>query len=94
MLKIYKIDRSIKGKISNFIKKDKSIVRMPVANAISNPFGGIMLGVMGQTISDILKKNVYVLSEEEDIKKFKEPYGNTFEEEIYYIRHPKELKPI
>lgn len=91
MLRIYKIDRSIKGKISNFIKKDKSLVVMPSTKFISNGQWGLF-GVLNEFASDLLKKNVYVLSKQEDIDKFKESYESDLVEGVYYIRHPKTLK--
>ena len=50
MLRIYKIDRSIKGKISNFIKKDKSLVGMPSTKFIANGQWGLF-GVLNEFAS-------------------------------------------
>lgn len=44
---------------------------------------------MIRNYEDYFRKNSYVLSDEEEVKRFKDPRGYELIEDTYYIRHPK-----
>lgn len=77
-LKIYRIDKSLFGKLANWIKTPDLPV---IAQAsIGDPF---------KNIRDIKQGNCYVLSKEDEIKRFRDPRGYDWVEDVYYVRHPK-----
>jgi hypothetical protein len=80
-LKIYRIDSSLSGKIANLIKKPD----LPPLGA-----GAIFLGNPLKNIRDLNRENSYVLSKADEIKRFREAFGNDWVSDIYYIRHPKQ----
>ncbi|MCI2965477.1 hypothetical protein MO387_20745 [Shewanella sp. N2AIL] len=80
MLKVYRIDRSIFGKINNKFKKPD----LPLATAsIGNPF---------KNYKDFKREGFYVLSDKTEIDRFVEAFGGSWQDDQYYIRHPKETR--
>jgi hypothetical protein len=84
-LQIYRIDRSMIGKVGHFFKKPD----LPVMGAASA--GGI-LGHMFQVYTEVTTENCYILHEEDEIKRFRNPLGEALLEDVYYIRHPKKVR--
>lgn len=79
-LKIYRIDRSLFGKLNNRLKKPD----LPVAASLfGNPF---------RNYKDYSRENSYVLNEQNEIDRFTEAFGNDWIENVYYIRHPKKSR--
>lgn len=80
-LRIYRIDRSLFGKLNNYFKPPQ----LPVASLAS-------IGNPKKNLSDLFRKNCYVLSKNDEIQRFSEAYNNEWVDDVYYIRHPKKIK--
>lgn len=81
-LKVYRIDRSFFGKINNRLKKP-DLPAMTAGACIGNPF---------KNARDLLTKDCYVLSKDEEISRFTEAFDDEWIDDMYYIRHPKKTK--
>ena len=81
-LRIYRIDRSLSGKVANWWKPPE----LPPMS------GTVMLGNPFKNVRDVMQEKVYVLSKDDEIERFKDPRGNELVDDIYYIRHPKKTK--
>lgn len=83
-LKVYRIDRSFIGRVGNFFKKPDlpaSVVR-----------GAMGVGVLNDAIKvmkEVTTPNCYILSEPDEISRFRNPYNEDLVDDVYYIRHPK-----
>lgn len=85
-LKVYRIDTSFIGKIFGIFRETD----IPLQSAI----GPKTFGNVSKAIDDYVKyDNHYVIKNEDELGRFKNPLGNGWiEKEQYYIRHPKEVK--
>ena len=80
-LKVYRIDRSFFGKLNNRFKKPD--LPLAVMATVGNLF---------KNISDFRTENFFVLSENEEVERFTEAYGDEWIDDYYYIRHPKKIR--
>jgi len=82
-LKLYRIDRSLFGKINNHFKKPD--LPAPLTGA---SIGGLLM----KNLKDYSRENSYVLSQDDEISRFLEVFGNDWIENLYYVRHPKKAR--
>lgn len=82
-LLVYRIDSSFFGKLNNTFKKPDLPLMASAGLAIGNPF---------KNTADFFRENFYVLIKKSEIERFKEAFGNSFLKNIYYIRHPKDVR--
>lgn len=81
-LKVYRIDRSLIGRIGHFFKKpDLPSAPMPGAMGIT--------GSIVKVAKEVATANCYILSEPDEISRFRNPYNEDLVDNVYYIRHPK-----
>lgn len=78
MVRVYRIDRGVLGKVVNFLKTPP----LPVAAAFS-PVN------IRDNLGYLFRKNFFVLSREEEISRFRDPLGRDLVDGVYHIRHPK-----
>ncbi len=80
-LKVYRIDRSLFGKLNNKLKSPD----LPVMGAffLGNPF---------KNYKDYKSKDFFVLSKDDEIARFTEVFNDEWVNDVYYIRHPKKIK--
>lgn len=80
-LKVYRIDRSLFGKLNNKLKSPD----LPVMGAaiFGNPF---------KNYKDYKSKDFFVLSKDDEIARFTEVFNDEWVDDIYYIRHPKKIR--
>ncbi len=79
-LKLYRIDRSFFGAIGHFFKNPDLPV---VAGAIGNPF---------QVYRDVMAENCFILTDDDEVKRFRDPRGHDLVDDTYYVRHPKKIR--
>lgn len=82
-LQVYRIDRSLSGKVGSFLKPPS----LPVM-----PMGG--LAAMGNpwTVFSDLISDINILHKNDEISRFRDPRGRPLIDNVYYIRHPKQSK--
>jgi hypothetical protein len=85
-LKFYRIDRSVMGRIGHFFKKPD----LPLNIAAGAMPGGI-LGHAFRVFSDVTTDNCYILSDDDEISRFRNPLNEELLDDVYYIRHPKQI---
>ena len=83
-LKVYRIDRSLIGRIGHFFKKPD--LPMPALGADD------LFGNVGKVITEVTTSNCYILSEAGEISRFRNPYDEDLVDDVYYIRHPKKAR--
>jgi hypothetical protein len=80
-LQVYRIDRSLVGRVGHFFKKPD----LPVMGIASTG----LFDRVRKTLNDVTTDNCYILSEEAEINRFRNPLNEEWMENVYYIRHPK-----
>ena len=78
-LVIYRIDEGLIGRLVNWIKKPPLPVITP---------GAGIAAYLPRNFHDLMRDNCYVLSNEDEIKRFEDPRGYELTPNVYYIRHP------
>jgi hypothetical protein len=78
-LKVYRIDRSLFGRVGHFFKKPD----LPVDSAMG------LLGNPFKVYREVTTSNCYILSDPDEIRRFRNPLNEELQEDVYYIRHPK-----
>jgi hypothetical protein len=85
-LQIYRIDRSFIGSVGHFFKKPDLPVQAAVSGLICT------LGRIAKVYAEVTTDNCYILHEEDEIRRFRNPLGANLLDDVYYIRHPKKSR--
>lgn len=85
-LQVYRIDRSFIGRVGHFFKKPD----LPIMTGAAAVFG--TFGHIAQVFMEVNTENCYILTEEDEIKRFRNPLDASLLDDVYYIRHPKKAR--
>lgn len=85
-LQVYRIDRSFIGCVGHFFKKPD----LPIMTGAAAVFG--TFGHIAQVFMEVNTENCYILTEEDEIKRFRNPLDASLLDDVYYIRHPKKAR--
>ena len=86
-LQVYRIDRSFLGKAGHFFKTPDL---PPMAATAGSIFG--IFGHIAKVFTEVTTENCYILHEEDEIRRFRNPLGESLLDDVYYIRHPKQAR--
>lgn len=82
-LKIYRIDRSWLGKAGRWFKQ-------PDLPPMTGAALGGLFGHVLQTVHDVRTDDFYILADEAEISRFRDPTEQPLREGVYYVRNPRE----
>lgn len=86
-LQVYRIDRSISGRIGHFFKKPNLPLAMP-----ETMMGKGLIGNPLQVLRDVSTTNCFILTKDDDIARFRNPLNQTLVDDVYYVRHPQQAR--
>jgi hypothetical protein len=82
-LKVYRIDRTLLGKLGRKLKE-------PDLPPSAGMLGGGLIGHLLQTVHDVRTDDFYILSDDAEISRFRDPTHQPLRDGVYYVRNPRE----